>query len=265
MYTTNFQLISFKYYYFILLIVLCSCKSSDETYLEKKYNEKLSEWNFNTQVSIINKHETLYIDLFFEDSVDVFGVEANLVDLESNNLLVSMLNYTFYEYIKEYDIIIYNLRFENQDNMYDYTIEFSESANRKDKDFEEFTQAPMFYSFVEYAYKEIKRADFVRSNVWIEYLSEFPDFDFSFSGSFWKLLHNYSLECSNQDVDKKYTYLFIVFVSTMVDPNNPTEEDIQQEKFLYYIENCGYEFEEINLTLSEIKKALGYKATEVLF
>lgn len=238
---------------FILIVILVSsCKNVNNT--EVKIQNKLDEWNFVSDVSISNNNKTLYIDLFFNESYD-YGVKSNLLDLESNNLLVAMLNYTFYKDMIKYDVVSYNLRFENQKDMKDYTVDFNRSA--LDENIERFDKASLFYNFVEYAYKEIRRADFVRSNAWINYFSQYPQFDFF--GSFWNLLYNYSLECTTSQSSTRFTYLFIAFVGSIQDPDNIKEDDIEQEKLLYYIESCGNDPNLINLNLYELMDAINYK------
>lgn len=239
-----------------MFFLVISCNSSSKEITESKnIADKLKSWGLDSELFLDIKNNELAISILFKkDSSN--SLTSYFIDEESNKMVVAMLNETFYEEFRKYNLITYNLSFEEQKDLDEMKIIIDKEMLLQTHG--QFIDSPKFYDFVEYAFKHVQSVDIIRSDAWIEYLSKESKL-FEFTGSFWKLLHNYSMACGRPKEKLKDIYLFIAFVGLISDPGNPKKEDINQENFKYYIESCDFDIKLIHLTLPELIKTLDEK------
>ncbi len=243
-------------YFLVLLIILSTscnqCAKKEITNFENEVAKELYGWGLHNEVVVSEVENTINITIHFLKN-DSNSLNSYFLDEESNNLVIAMLNQTFYEKLKNYKDIAYSLSFEDKKDMAPMIVLINNTKLNVTRT--QFENTPKFYDFVKYAFEHVQSVDIVRANAWLEYLRDKPEV-FDFKGSFWKLLYNFTVACDKPEEKINDIYLFIAFTGLIADPDNPKEDDINQENLKYFIKSCGFDTELIYLSLPDLKKVL---------
>ncbi|MGS2739707.1 hypothetical protein [Sinomicrobium sp. M5D2P17] len=238
----------------ILPLLFLSCQNTAKTdtdILANEMEKKLHSWKLINHISIQEKEKELRINIDFKKDEEK-SLESYFIDQISNETVIAMLGYTFFNTLKSYDSVSYTLSFEGGD-MNDLKITGNKEILKKN--FDRINSSPKLYGFIEYAFKNIRSVDVARANVWLELLNNKSEI-FNFKGNFWSLLEDYALACENPKENIRTIYLFIGFTGLIRDPDNPKRDDINQENLLYYLESCGYSSGLTKLPLPDLMDAL---------
>jgi hypothetical protein len=218
-------------------MIVSSCsffskKEQDMNELATKFSEKLNSWNLNNVTTLRKSEQGLTVEILFK------GVNKNafFLDKESNNMILTMLGYSFYENIKSNDTVKFQLEFEGYPDMFNIAL----SQDKLLENYQYFISIPRFYEFVEHSFVNLGYLDVMRSTQLIKYLNENYSEIFNYNGSFWNLLYDYSRACEAPNDNLKSIFHFILFSSLTKDPDNPRDDDINQDAFKFYLSKCGF-------------------------
>lgn len=238
----------------LLVLTNCNSKTKKELDLTQRITEKLTTWNFmDSKILLSKKADNLTINILFSKMQDD-KLNSYYMDRESNFLIASMISYIFYDDLVEYNSVNYSLEFE------DGAKTFLQKGNimlialnrKKLKEIKiGFDVNKKFYAFVEYSFKNLSRLDVAKAMASIEFFTNNVN-GFDYDGTFWSLLKDYSSGCEAPSESLHSIFTFVSFVSLLKDPNNPSEDDINQEVLNHFIVNCGYSSDLLKMNLLDL-------------
>lgn len=221
----------------------------DTQHFSSQVTNKLRDWKLNNQVTVnLNDSIALIAIHYTTDISDTLS--PYFLDRESNDLIVTMLSYFFYEEMKELKSIVYQLTFENHSD----TILVSFSSRDLEMRYKEFEKYPIFYDFVEYAFKNMRYRGVLEATQLMRFLESNTNV-FDHKGSFWNLLHDYSKACQHPKDHIYSAYLFIWFTGVANDPDMKHSDNYRQS-LLYFVKSCGFKEELVFLRPEELIKQL---------
>lgn len=219
--------------------------------LSFKIKEKLISWKLNTDVALKNEAGKIKIEIVFKGK----SKNSFFLDKESNNMIIAMLDYTFYDELNNTNEINYKLGFEGYPDVLQMTI----TKEKLTENYVYFNNTPIFYDFVEFAFINMGYINVLRATQLIEYLNKNYSEIFNYNGSFWNLLYDYSKACKSPEKNLKGIYNFVWFAGSTSDPANPREDDINQDVFKYYLKSCNLKPELLSMDALELMKYLDAK------
>jgi hypothetical protein len=180
-------------------LLICSCGGRAD------YPSQEESMLLNSVESIEHSSKQIFekLDIRVEDSIflkkgniyfEITFVENYFVLSETNKLIFSYLMSELDTLIHPFDsmFIIYDyVDLSDQKKMLTYSLE---GVKRQQTNM---NSDNLFKSIVEYSLLNLNSEDIIGFNKMIEDLPKFVPEDFKFKGSFWMLLHNYSLNCCN--------------------------------------------------------------------
>jgi hypothetical protein len=246
----------------LLIIILafnciCSCTESTPNYseLENEINQTFDELNLITACEINTDTSDMYLNIFFEknqrDTSNSF-----FLDEESNLVLVSLLNFEFYESFEGFDTVHYSLSFEGylESDFMAYP-----KLERK-KHFDEFTSYPKFLENTRYAIKNMRYMGVMQTRRMMVFLKEQVPV-FNYEGTFWKFLYDFSILCDDPSVNLWSAFQFIWFTGITNDEEFKNDADLFPEHLKFIVSNCGYpdslvneKFKDPAILLDDLKK-----------
>lgn len=234
----------------LLMIGIFSCTNQNLGLLENKISNQLSAWNLNNEVSIEEQGKTLQIDIFYKDNDTIDDLYTFFLDDESKNMVTSMLTHVFYDDLKGYEIVYFQLMSQLSAPQTD-NIELTKEEIHSNH--VNFSKVPTFVHFVEYALTNMRYMGVLKATQAIKYFNK-NTYAINFDGSFWDFLYLYSLSCNSQKMDKEIVKQFLFFVTVVNDPEFLEEsDDYFPEPLFYFVEYCGYSKEELNSAIKSYR------------
>ncbi len=231
----------------------CNEEKQDLLKLSEDISIMLSNWNLsNNDIELSLKDNDLIIQIIFRKNKED-DLNSYYLDEESNSILVSMITHNFFNQLKNYETVNYELIFFDKSDrvLIDQGFSIGFTKARLNEVYSNIESNLKFLEFGKYIFKNITKVDIVRSQASIEIFNKYVD-GFNFNGSFWDLLYTFSLGCDNPKENLDGIYHFIAFVGLIKDPENPREDDIDQEKFKYFLQNCNYPIDLIDMGLTSL-------------
>lgn len=176
----------FRYIVPLFLVIAFSCKQNT---VEHNNNHIDTEKVDSLLVNVLEKYgrksrlksevigDTLFIKLYV--------YSPSFLDKETHSIILALVNYEMYSYLKNYNVVKYNYvdeGFENDPGMYRY-----DSVNIINI-YSNFTQNITFKNMLRYSLQNLAQDELLRCNVIIQELNRIMPEEFDFKGSFWKLL-----------------------------------------------------------------------------
>lgn len=238
---------------FVLTISLFQCKSPnnslvDEISLEKKIILELEEWGIKSN-SQVQEKDSSSIDINItllkkkgSDSTSFF------LDRESNQIMINLLTYVFYDELKNFDFIKYNVIGEGFDIGHDFT------GNKRTVEFayESYSNHNQLFSLYKYVFKNMSYLDVLRSTQLINHISKEFD-EYYFSGSFWDLFYGFVLSSNTHEQINEFAFHFIAFVAVAkAFALSNIDYKINIKSLEYIIADCGFNPTLVDLTYQEL-------------
>jgi len=179
---------------FLLLIVVsivsCSWHNGKNQEAIKELDDKIttvfSQYGRKVIVHSSINEDRLKIDLFFKS--------PSFIDPETQKMMLSLLSYHMHTIFDDFGGVDFNYideGFEREPLFY------SQEKNDVEYSFGMFNRNKMFLDQVTYVLNDMSQNELLASNLIIEELNRIIPNAFSFKGSFWLLLYQYSLDFRN--------------------------------------------------------------------
>lgn len=221
----------------IIVILVTSCLSNKKNkhidILTSKLSDKLLSWKLKNDTVIMEYENRLDIRIFYNDT----DTNPFFLDIESNNMVTAMLGYYFYEDLKIYEIINFQLEFEG----YKDIVHISLDQKKLQSNYENFNETPIFYNFVEHSFIHLGYIGVLRATQSVKNLNKIVNEIFDFKGNFWDLLYSYSKECGKIEKNQNDTYHFIFLIGELNHMDEFMGYKYNQETLKYFLNSCGYD------------------------
>lgn len=239
----------------LIAIVGCNTNSSteilDTEHFSSQVSNKLREWKLHNRVVVSVKDSIAIVDIHYEKN-NSDTLNSFYLDKESNDMVITMLSHVFYDQLANFRGLLYELTFED----YPDRISVSFRKQELEKRHREFEEVPIFYDFVDHAFKKMRYMGVMEATQLMKYLEKNTNV-FDHQGSFWNLLHDYSKACQTPQNHLYSVYLFIWFTGVVNDPAMKNSERYGPS-LLYYLKSCGFGAELMSLSPGALMKRLNY-------
>lgn len=237
----------------VLPILLIQCKSPnnlriDKISLEKKITLELEEWGIRSNLQVQEK-DSSRIDINIT-LLKKKGSDSNsfFLDRESNQIMINLLSFIFYDELKNFNFIKFNVIGEGFDVGYDFagnkrTVEFA---------YESYSNHEQLFSLYKYVFKNMRYLDVLRSTQLINHISkEFEEY--YFNGSFWDLFYGFVISSTSHEQINEFAFHFISFVAVAkAFALSNIDYQINIKSLEYIIADCGFDPALVDLTYQEL-------------
>lgn len=176
--------------FLIITILSCSCinkQKNKETEINEKIASTLLLYGRQVEAHSTIDEMKLSLELFFKS--------PSFIDPETQKMILALLAYHMHDYYVDYDSIYVNYIDEG---LLD-TIHYQQGIKDVEISYNKFSNNKTFLTQVSYSLNNMSQDEILASSLIIKELNRIMPDVFNFTGSFWLLLYQYSLNYLNEN------------------------------------------------------------------